>query len=89
MAVASPSMFGFVARMISSTRTSSGEPVPLIRWRSSATRRSSGPIPSIGEIDPWSTWYSPRNSRVLSSAMTSGGSCTTQMMEPSRRESAQ
>src|SRR3989442_8021942 len=50
IAVASPSRLGLVARIIS--RTSSERR----RFSRSAIFRSSGPIPSIGEIAPCSTW---------------------------------
>ena len=40
-------------------------------------RISSGPMPSIGDIVPPSTWYVPRNSRIFSMATTSLASLTT------------
>ncbi len=40
-------------------------------------RSRSGPMPSIGEIAPWRTWYWPLNSPVRSRARTSSGSSTT------------
>ena len=49
-AVASPSMLGSVAMMTSATAPS------LSREMSSRMRRSSGPTPWIGLIDPPSTW---------------------------------
>src|SRR5690606_5181145 len=49
-AVASPSAVGFVARITSRT------PPARTRSSSSRTRSSSGPMPSIGESAPPSTW---------------------------------
>ena len=43
----------------------------------------------MGEITPWSTWYSPRKVRVRSRASTSIGSSTTQMIDRLRLWSAQ
>src|SRR3978361_689924 len=61
----------------------------ISRVISSLTRRSSGPMPSIGLIAPPSTWYRPLNSRVRSIATTSLGSSTTQMTSSVRRGSRQ
>src|SRR3954470_13029025 len=61
----------------------------ISRVISSFTRRSSGPMPSIGLIAPPSTWYLPRNSRVRSIATTSLGSSTTQITSSARRGSRQ
>src|SRR5665648_1223987 len=58
----------------------------VISW---AIRRSSGPTPAIGLMAPPSTWYLPRNSRVRSTATTSFGSSTTQMVASERRGSRQ
>ena len=74
MDVASPSTLGFVARMISFT-------FPSISLASSSLiLMSSGPTPFIGEIEPCRTWYKPLNSWVLSIAITSFTSSTTQMI---------
>ncbi len=50
MAVASPSMLGFVARITSLTPSSARRP------SSSRIFSCSGPIPSMGEMAPPSTW---------------------------------
>lgn len=86
-AVASPSVFGSVAMMTSPTSTPSTE-VPS-RTSSSRMRSLSGPIDLIGFSAPPSTWYSPRYSRVRSTAWTSLASSTTQILEASRRGSEQ
>ncbi len=83
MAVASPSMLGLVARITSVTPSAS------TRASSSFTRSCSGPMPSMGEIAPWSTWYRPANSWVRSTATMSRGSSTTQSTVASRRSSRQ
>ena len=83
IAVASPSVSGFVAMMTSCT---------LPSWslaKSSRIRISSGPTWLRGEMTPCSTWYTPVYSRERSIAMTSRGSATTQMVEWSRVSSAQ
>src|SRR3954464_4583167 len=59
------------------------------RGSSSRILSSSGPIPSMGEMDPPRTWYRPRYSRVRSMATTSLGSSTTQRTAGSRRGSRQ
>ena len=51
-------------------------------------RRWSGPIPSIGLMAPWSTWYRPLYSCVFSTATMSRGSSTTQSTVESRRSSS-
>ena len=54
--------------------------MPLVQSRngiSSFIFIISGPIPSIGEITPFSTWYCPLNSLIFSIAATSLGSSTT------------
>ena len=78
MAVASPSASGLVAMM-----TSRISP-PATRVSSSLIRRSSGPTRFMGEMAPWSTWYSPLNSRERSMESTSRGSETTQTTLRSR-----
>ena len=82
IAVASPSVSGFVARMTSST------PPCATRSRSSRMRRSSGPTRFIGERAPWSTWYTPWYSRLRSMLSTSRGSDTTQIVVLSRLSDA-
>ena len=47
--------------------------------------RSPGDTPSIGDITPPSTWYTPLNCIVFSTAMTSWMFSTTQIMLWSRR----
>jgi ABC-2 type transport system permease protein len=83
VAVASPSRLGSVAKMTSVTLPSAR------RGINSLIRRSSGPMPSIGFIDPPRMWYRPRNSRVFSIATTSFGSSTTQITLGSRLGSIQ
>src|ERR671918_87310 len=83
IAVALPSRFGFVARITSPT------PLRPTRSSSSWTRRSSGPIPCIGEMAPPRTWYRPLIAPVRSSAETSFGSSTTHTTVVSRVGSAQ
>ena len=78
MAVASPSVSGLVAMMTSRT------PPAETRTTSSFTRSSSGPTWFMGEITPWSTWYTPAYSRERSMAITSLGSATTQITDSSR-----
>ncbi|SIE64814.1 Uncharacterised protein [Mycobacteroides abscessus subsp. abscessus] len=73
IAVASPSIFGLVASITSSTVSSCS------LFKRSGILISSGPIPSIGEIAPWRTWYRPLNSFIFSMAITSLGSCRTQI----------
>ena len=60
IAVASPSSVGFVARMTSTS--GSRRLASSARPRSSRIFSRSGPMPSIGEIAPWRTWYWPLNS---------------------------
>ena len=83
MAVASPSVSGLVAMMISR----------ISPWATRSRRdlmyRSSGPTPFMGDRTPWRTWYFPRYSRARSRAMTSLGSATTQTTPPSRFSLAQ
>src|SRR3954453_12522602 len=76
-------MFGLVARTTSCTPFRSTRPI------SSSMRRWSGSTPSRGESAPPSTWYSPRNSLVLSTEMRSTGCSTTQIIVWSRRASRQ
>src|SRR5262249_18588283 len=83
IAVASPSMFGFVARITSCT------PSSPTRASSSLTFSWSGPMPSIGEIAPSRTWYRPRYSWVRSTATMSRGSSTTHSSVGSRLSSRQ
>src|SRR6185437_4759547 len=49
-----------------------------------STSRSEGPIPSIGEIKPPKTWYTPLYWLVFSIAITSRVSSTTQIILWSR-----
>ena len=56
---------------------------------SSAMRRLSGPMPSMGDRAPPSTWYTPENTAVRSMGGMSRGSLTTQMMLASRRDDRQ
>src|SRR5829696_2689254 len=88
IAVASPSSVGFVARI---TSVNGAESAAASSTRASSSRifSRSGPMPSMGEIAPWSTWYMPRNSPVRSSARTSSGSSTTHSRRTSRPESRQ
>ena len=83
MAVASPSVSGSVAMMTSFT------PPAATRSTRDLMCRSSGPTWLMGEMTPWSTWYSPPYSRLRSMAITSLGSATTQIRERSRRGLAQ
>src|SRR5437660_441913 len=78
MAVASPSRLGLVQRITSAT------PSVSILDSSSRTRSWSGPMPSMGLMAPWRTWYCPRNSWVFSTATMSRGSSTTQTKVGSR-----
>jgi len=78
-AVASPSMSASVAMITSAT------PSSRTRSRSCGTWIWSGPIPSIGEITPCSTKYSPLNSEVRSTASTSSADSTTRRRVASRR----
>ena len=55
-----------------------------MRASSSPIFRSSGPIPSIGEIAPCRTWYIPLYDPERSIDRMSSGSSTTQMTERSR-----
>src|SRR5581483_11254055 len=83
IAVAFPSRLGLVAMMTSLT------PSRSTRSSSSCTRRSSGPIPSSGEIAPPSTWYRPRTTPARSIVAASFGSSTTQSTVRSRLSSRQ
>src|SRR6478609_6725963 len=87
VAVASPSVFGSVAMMISVMSTPSTRSPILVS--SSRIRSCSGPTPDSGSSAPPNTWYRPRNSRVRSTACTSFGSSTTHTTDPSRRASEQ
>ena len=69
---------GFVA---STTSRTSSDARRFISW---AMRSSSGPMPSIGERAPPSTWYTPLYTAVRSMGGMSRGSLTTQMMPASR-----
>ncbi len=82
-AVVSPSTVGLVARITSWTEPRDTRSTRL------AIRSWSGPMPSIGEMAPMSTWYSPRCSWMLSMVSTSRGSSTTQMVPRSRCASVQ
>ena len=59
IAVVSPSRLEFVAMITSSTS-------PWSRCINSLSLISFGPIPSIGEIAPWRTWYTPSYLLVFS-----------------------
>ncbi len=52
-------------------------------------RSSSGPTWFMGEMTPWSTWYTPWYSRERSMATTSLGSATTHTTLWSRLDEAQ
>ncbi|KXK02392.1 MAG: hypothetical protein UZ04_CHB001001685 [Chlorobi bacterium OLB4] len=79
--VVSPSTFALSANITSETLFTS---IRAKRSISSLTLISSGPTPSRGEILPCRTWYNPLYSLVLSIAITSCGSSTTQIFEVSR-----
>ena len=79
IAVVSPSRLEFVAIMTSSTS-------PCRRSISSFRRMSPGPMPSIGEMAPWRTWYTPLYFPVFSYAARSRGDSTTMMVFLSRSE---
>lgn len=63
--------------------TSFTEP-PATRSTSESISRSPGPMPSIGEITPPRTWYSPRYCWVFSMAITSWMFSTTHTVVVSR-----
>ena len=73
IAVVSPSSVEFVAMITSRTSPSS-------RRISSFKRMSSGPTPSIGEMAPCSTWYTPPYFPVFSYAARSRGVSTTMIV---------
>ena len=66
-------MVGEMARMTSRSSESSAE----ARATSESMCKSDGPTPSMGEITPPSTWYTPLYWPVFSMAMTSRTSDTT------------
>src|SRR5713101_1433759 len=72
-------MSGSVARITSATGSRRR------RATSSAILSSPGPMPSMGEIAPCNTWYTPWYSPVSSMASTSSGSSTTHRIDRSRR----
>ena len=74
----SPSIVGLSARMISPISSRS------TRSTSEAISISPGPMPSIGDIMPPKTWYSPRYCWVFSIAITSRMFSTTHIVLVSR-----
>src|SRR5699024_1201537 len=77
IAVDSPSKLGFIAKISSFTSSFFKRLIKL------GILISSGPMPSIGEIEPCNTWYKPLYSRIFSIAITSLSSSTTQIIERS------